>query len=100
VAVGCALGRVAARDRTRDAPVVTKQATWTGFGAIVLLLLAVAYFTAGIHLHRGLLPVAGLLVGGFPAVLYLERFAWTALGLLLGAALVAGALPRRARRGA
>jgi hypothetical protein len=80
--------------------VATEQATWSGFGAMVLLLLAVAYFTAGVHLHRGLLPVAGLLAAGFPAVLYLERWAWTALGLAMAAALIASALPKRARRAA
>ena len=72
-------------------------ATWSGFGATLLLLLAVAYLTAGIHLHRSLLPVAAILAAGYPAVLFLDRYAWSVVGVAVAAAMLAGALGARGR---
>jgi hypothetical protein len=75
--------------------VVAGEASWSGFGATLLLLMGVAYFTAGIHLHRSLLLVAAILAAGYPAVLFLDRYAWTAVGVATAAAMLAGALAGR-----
>lgn len=60
--------------------------------SLALLLIAAAYFLAGIHLDRRLLWVAGALVAGFPAIILLPRFGWTAAGGLVAIALVGVAL--------
>jgi len=72
--------------------------SWDAFGALVLLLIAVAYFAAAVHLHRSLLPVAGLLAAGYLTVLYVPGRTWTFVGLAVAAALVAIALQGRRRR--
>jgi hypothetical protein len=77
--------------------VVAGDASWSGFGATLLLIVAVAYFTAGIHLHRSLLLVAAILTAGYPAVLFVERWAWSVVGVAVAAALLAGALAGRGR---
>jgi hypothetical protein len=65
---------------------------WQTTGSTILLLLAAFYFTAGIHLHRGLLPVAALLGAGYLLVLFVEGRTWTWLGVATAAALAATAL--------
>lgn len=64
---------------------------WQTTGSTILLLLAAFYFTAGIHLHRGLLPVAALLGAGYLVVLFLDGRTWTWLGVAVAAALGATA---------
>lgn len=72
---------------------------WGMAGSMLLLLLAITYFTAGIHLHRGLLPVAGLLAVGFLVVLFVEGSHWTWIGAALaGAMLATGILGPSERR--
>ena len=71
--------------------------TWDAFGAGVLLLVAVAYFTAGIHLHRPLLLVSAILAAGYLAVVYLPGPTWTCVGVAAAAALAGTALLGRRR---
>jgi hypothetical protein len=66
--------------------------SWDAFGAVVLLLVAVAYFAAAVHLHRSLGLVAAILAAGYVAVLYLPWRTWTLVGLASAGALVAVAL--------
>lgn len=63
--------------------------TADGFGAVILLLITMAYFTAGIHLSRPLLLVAPVLAGGYLAVLYVEGHVWLWLGAVTAIALAA-----------
>ena len=65
--------------------------TWRGFGSLWVLLAALTYVQAGLHLERSLLPVGLLLAGGFLVTLWLPGFGWTATGTLLAIALVATA---------
>lgn len=61
--------------------------TGSGLGALWLLLLALAYFYAGLHLDRRLLPV-GILIGiCFPVILYLPDYGSTASGVVIAGAL-------------
>jgi hypothetical protein len=78
----------------------TGAVSWEGFGATIVLLVAVAYFTAGVHLARPLLGVAAVLAAGYVAVLLVPGHTWTWLGVLTAAALVATAFLGRRPHGA
>lgn len=67
-------------------------------GSTIVLLLAANYYAAGIHLHRGLLPVAALLGAGYLAVLFVDGPIWTGVGVATATALVATALVPAGRR--
>lgn len=67
---------------------------WNQTGATILLLLALTYYGAGVHLHRGLLPVAALLGAGYLFVLFFDRGTWTWLGAATALALVASTFVR------
>lgn len=61
----------------------------------IVLLLAVAYFLAGMHLDRRLLWVAAALAAAFPVIVLVPRFGWTAAGVLVAIALIGITLPKR-----
>ena len=65
--------------------------TWPGFGSLWVLLAALTYMQAGLHLQRSLLPLGFLLAGGFLATLWLPGLGWTVTGTLLAIGLVATA---------
>jgi hypothetical protein len=69
----------------------TGKLGWGMAGTMLLLLLAITYYTAGVHLHRGLLPVAALPAGGYLVVLFVEGRHWTWIGAALAAAMIAAA---------
>lgn len=60
--------------------------------AVILLLLALGYFLAGVHLEPPLRWIGILLAAGYVLVLTLQRYAWTVLGILVAVAMVAAAL--------
>ena len=67
----------------------------SGIGALSVLLLALSYFYAGLHLDRRLLPV-GIIIGiCFPIVLYLPGYGSTASGVVIAGALFVVALRGR-----
>lgn len=70
---------------------------WQGFGSLWVLLLALTYFHAGLHLERRLLPVGILLGAGYLITIWVPSFGWTTAGVMLAIALVAGALRRAPR---
>jgi hypothetical protein len=57
-------------------------------GTIVLLLLALGYFTAGLHLDRFFLWVGALLAAGSVVVMVGSPFAWSGVGIVLAVSLV------------
>lgn len=63
-----------------------------GAGAVLLLLLAFAYVLAGVHLERPLLWVGLVIALGYPIVVLVDQYAWTAIGIVVGAALLLTAL--------
>ena len=66
--------------------------TGSGVGAFSVLLLALAYFYAGLHLDRRLVPV-GIVIGiCFPAILFLPGYGSTASGVVIAGALTTVAL--------
>jgi hypothetical protein len=57
-------------------------------GTMVLLLLALGYFTAGLHLDRFFLWVGALLAAGSVVVMVGSPFAWSGVGIVLAVSLV------------
>ena len=57
----------------------------------ILLLLALGYFLAGVHLDHARLWVGVVMAGGYVAVILISAYAWTLVGVALAVALaVAG----------
>lgn len=71
------------------------QLTGSGIGALSVLLIALSYFYAGLHLDRRLLPV-GIVIGiCFPIILYLPGYGSTASGVVIAGALFVVAIYAR-----
>lgn len=66
-----------------------------GLGQAILLLVALGYFLAGVHLHRPLLWIGLLMAGGYVALFFLDTYVWTGIGLLVGLGLLLTARTRR-----
>lgn len=63
--------------------------TWPGFGSLWVLLLALTYVQAGLHLERLMLPV-GLVVGAaYLVTIWVPNFAWTTAGVVVAVGLTA-----------
>lgn len=66
--------------------------------AVILLILALGYFTGGVHLDRPFLWVGLLMAAGFVVVTMATWYAWTTVGIALAVALIAAGL-REGRTG-
>lgn len=64
---------------------------WEVFGVLWVLLLALSYTLAGVHLERRLLPIGIALGVGYLTILFLPNYGWIAAGVLTAAALTAQA---------
>ena len=79
--------------------VATGQLTWPGASSTWILLLALTYFLAGLHLERRMLPIGLLLGVGYLITLALPSYGFTVAGVLAATALAAQAfLGTRAQR--
>lgn len=67
------------------------QLTWSGFTSLWILLLGLTYCLAGLHLERRLLPVGMALFAGYLIALFVPEYGFTAVGVLVAAALSAQA---------
>jgi hypothetical protein len=56
--------------------------------AVILVVLALGYFTAGLHLDRSLIWIGLLLAAGSIVVMAVPSYAWTGLGIALAISLV------------
>jgi hypothetical protein len=75
------------------AVVLGVSGTWASstLHTVILLVLAVGYFTAGLHLDRLFLPIGLLMGAGSIVVAFVDSYAWTGLGVALAVSLtVAG----------
>lgn len=70
---------------------------WAALNATILLILALGYFTAGVHLDRALLGVGVLMAAGVVVITIVSAYAWTVVGVVLAAALAIAGL-RAGRR--
>jgi hypothetical protein len=69
---------------------------WESLNSVILLLVALGYFTAGVHGDRGFLWVGVLMAGGYVLVTLVSAYAWTIVGVALAIALtIAGLRERR-----
>lgn len=66
----------------------------------ILLVVALGYFLAGVHLARPLLWVGLLLAAAFLAVEFVDGYVWTAVGAVMALALVVTAHVQGQARGA
>lgn len=66
--------------------------------AVILLVLALGYFTGGLHLDRPLLWVGLVMAAGFVVVTLGSWYSWTTVGLALAVALTAAGI-REGRAG-
>ena len=71
--------------------VASEQLDWSGTSSLWILLLALTYFLAGLHLDRRLMPIGVVLAIGYLLTLYLPEYGFTTAGALVGVALVAQA---------
>ena len=65
---------------------------WEVYGALWVLLLALSYTLAGVHLERRLLPIGLMLGVGYISILFLPDYGWIAAGALTAVALIAQAI--------
>ncbi|MYE12495.1 MAG: hypothetical protein F4X99_12730 [Gammaproteobacteria bacterium] len=79
--------------------VASGQLDWSGVSSLWILILALTYFLAGLHLERRLMPVGIVLAVGYVFTLYLPEYGFTTAGVMVGMAFVAQAwLGSRAKR--
>ncbi len=65
---------------------------------MILLIVALGYFTAGVHGDRRFLWVGVLMAGGYVLVTLVSGYAWTIVGVALAVALIAAGLRGEAPR--
>ena len=74
-----------------SALVAAGHLTPAGFGSLWVLLLALTYFHAGLHLERRMLPI-GIAAGVcYLVTLFVPGYSWTVAGLVMAAVLTAQA---------
>lgn len=71
--------------------VATGQLTWPGVSSLWILVLALTYFLAGLHLERRLLPIGLVLGVGYLITLALPAYGFTTVGVLVAVALTSQA---------
>ena len=90
--------------------VAAGQLPWAAFGSLVVLLMALSYFYAGLYLDRRMLAIGGVLAACYLGTLFIPAYQWTLAGVLVAGALVwqailgarerdAAHLPRRSQSG-
>ncbi len=71
--------------------VVTGQLTLEGYSAFWVLLVALTYCQAGVHLDRRLTPIGVMVAVGYLIPFIVSGYRWSIAGALIAAALVAQA---------
>ena len=61
---------------------------WSAFGSLVVLLLALSYFHAGLYMDRRMLAIGGVLGACYLVTLFIPGYQWTLAGVLMAAALI------------
>jgi hypothetical protein len=82
--------------------ILTRVVTVDDFPRLVLLVVALSYYTAGVHVDRRLIPVSFVLVGCYLLTVFVRDLPhlWTVTAAILAASLTAAGLfaAARARR--
>lgn len=71
--------------------VAAGQLSGAGFGSLWVLLLALTYFQAGVHMERRMLPVGAVAGVCYMVTLFVPGYGWTAAGVAVAAVLTAQA---------
>jgi hypothetical protein len=79
---------------------VTNSFPSNALHAVILLVLALGYFTAGLHLDRAFLSVGVLMAAGAIVVTVVSAYAWTGLGIALAVSLVVAGIRQGRSRAA
>ena len=72
--------------------VFSSRAVNYSFAHLILLILALAYFLAGVHLDRPLLWAGLLMAAGYVALIFVTTYTWTITGVVVAIALVLSAV--------
>lgn len=65
------------------AAIAAGQLTWTGFSSHWILLAALTYYLAGLHLEKRLLPISLLMGVGYLCSLFVPEYGFTIAGILV-----------------
>ena len=80
-------------------PLALASVDWQALSRVILLIVALSYFLAGVHLERPLRWIGALMMAGYVALFFLTRYGWTIVGILVAVGLIVSGLLEQ-RRGA
>jgi hypothetical protein len=78
---------------------VTGAIPWPVLSRVFLLIVALAYFLAGVHLERPLKWVGLLMMAGYVGLFFIPAYGWTLVGILVSLSLIVSGLLERRRGG-
>ena len=65
---------------------------WEAVSLVILIIVALGWYLAGVHLDRPMLWLGLLMAVGYVVLLFVNAYTWTILGALMAIGLVASAL--------
>ena len=78
---------------------MTGAVAWQELSKLILLIIGLAYFLAGVHLERPLLWIGILMMAGYLSLFVIPAYGWTFIGVLVAVALVSTGLIERRKSG-
>lgn len=66
---------------------MANEVSGSALGQLILLIVAFGYLTAGLHLDRGFLGAALVMVAGYALLFVVQSYVWTLMGIAVAAAL-------------
>ncbi|MCL0073414.1 hypothetical protein M1O50_00760 [Dehalococcoidia bacterium] len=78
---------------------VTGAVCWNELVKLILLIIGLGYFLAGVHLDRPLLWIGILMMAGYLALFVIPAYGWTFIGALVAVALITVGLIERRKSG-
>jgi hypothetical protein len=78
---------------------VSGAVAWPVLSRVFLLIVALAYFLAGVHLERPLKWVGLLMMAGYVSLFFIPAYGWTLVGILVSLSLIVSGLVERRRGG-
>lgn len=77
---------------------ITESAPWSVVHKVILLMVGLGYYLAGVHLDRPLMWIGALIVVGYVALFLVPAYGWTIVGVVVAAAMTATAFVGGKRR--
>jgi len=72
---------------------------WTEIHRVILLILSLSYFLAGVHLDPPMLWIGLLMFAAYFAMFFLSAYAWTIVGIVVAAGMMVAAVTGGSGRG-